>query len=1155
MASTSTQDNGAQLLLVGDASGVTVIETSTPLRRLNYFDGKFLRADDFDVEQRYLRQLVALSNQGLGAGVVYGYDTSLGKGDTVQIDPGLAIDSSGKVLLLQSTVTESIQALIDASQAKRVTLSKGASAAGGAAFSDCVEAAAPPPATVLAISDVYVIAICAAEALCGQSDVYGKLCEEACVTSTDRPYRLDGIVLRAIPLQLSTPFPTSKAVNIGADLYLRSKVAHSWFADEVRRHPDAVSRAGLLSDVWCAGASYAAACCEVPLAVVARAGSTTVFLDAWIVRRERIEAPARRYWQWRMRMRPCDVFLAQILQFQCQLADLLSGIQAPGSRQSDPCAPQYKVLGDAAQLIDQVRSGLVAYRDLPALDSAPSGQPPLLTLSMSQITDLRDRLQVVLNTAKAPARPTDRILIRGGIIEMPSAGYLPVVTGSQVTVNDQVRALLGEGLDLRFCITTADYVAHAVEERQHMDRISLVEGLDNPDDKPHVDILVPDGKATVATAPAADVYDASIRFSTRQTGGLVYEGAAREEALASGGSALCLACAGLSEEVVAKLATMARGFASPKAKPLTFTGDVGSNAFVNQPKATPARFDSLLNMAGSNAAAYTDAVRMNRLDSLDETAIVRLPTAYGTVDGLWLTARAEKAIETLTIGQQTAAALRIVLGMHPQSPEAVELSFHGTVTIARVETAPAGPVLFGTLNGIYAVGLLKENQGQQKTTEYLVTERGNWPVRFAYTGDGANGSVALVLELPGNTSAVRIAKTTGGGGSRIGYEIAFVEGTWAAPVVAGRIDLVADADVVNAANRFHRAAEAGLGLVQAALIVSEPGIKATAEGDLFPAQPGGATELTIQAVRDWVAFVRRREKTCAVETPVVVQPPRRYRVVNITARNPDEAQKYVSDFESNRKNADPTKLVNWINALLKEQSDRTPLVVTFDGGAATAKTDPAAIETDWRTFQAGRAIYYAAAGAVGEADAALQLARVKTVEGAIIADSREDASAQESAIVPYPEGALPADADGIMLFITIAPAEAQRVFAVNPGFMDKIVSAVGLSEADLAAMLGMQENADLGPATFTVDAGGSLSVDDAAVLANFKSKVSSKAVRRGFVILQSGASSGDSANRVSVGGTITHAITPGAKVDSATFAGTWPAALPPSVLLLMVAKV
>ena len=39
------------LVLVTSESGVTVIPQPTPLTRLNYFDGKFLRASDLKAEQ------------------------------------------------------------------------------------------------------------------------------------------------------------------------------------------------------------------------------------------------------------------------------------------------------------------------------------------------------------------------------------------------------------------------------------------------------------------------------------------------------------------------------------------------------------------------------------------------------------------------------------------------------------------------------------------------------------------------------------------------------------------------------------------------------------------------------------------------------------------------------------------------------------------------------------------------------------------------------------------------------------------------------------------------------------------------------------------------------------------------------------------------
>ena len=103
------------------------------------------------------------------------------------------------------------------------------------------------------------------------------------------------------------------------------------------------------------------------------------------------------------------------------------------------------------------------------------------------------------------------------MIELPSAGYLPVHNGSDLTVNQQVRALLGDGLDLRFCVTTADYIAHAVEEAQHMDRISLLQGLDDPSNKPHVDIWVPDGILAIGAALGTRLFGVALSFSPAQT--------------------------------------------------------------------------------------------------------------------------------------------------------------------------------------------------------------------------------------------------------------------------------------------------------------------------------------------------------------------------------------------------------------------------------------------------------------------------------------------------------------------------------------------------------------------------------------------------------------------------------------------------------------
>jgi hypothetical protein len=1153
MATITGNASGTPLLLVGDVGGITIVEPSTPLRRLNYFDGKFLRADDFTVEQSYLRELVAFSNQGLGPGVVYGYDTTQGAGDSIQVGPGLAIDPSGKVLLLQSTVTQSVQALIDATRKLAAQPADASGKTGG--FSDCVEVAAPTPTTVVQTSDLYVIAICAAEALCGQQDVYGVACQDACVTATDRPYRLDGIVLRAIPLQLVTPFPTSRAVDIGADSYLRSKVAHSWFADEQLRHPSAISRAGLLTQVWCLGAGYAFDCCEVPLAVVARSGASTLFLDAWTVRRERIDAPAKRYWQWKMRMRPWDVFLAQVLQFQCQLADLLSGIVVPGGRGGDPCAEAHKAIGEAARFVEQVRSGLASYRDaaMAATAATNAAQPALLSLSLTGISDLGTRLNTLLKSAATPSQPTDRVLIHGGIIELPPAGYLPVVSGGSVSVNDQVRALLGDGLDLRFCITTADYIAHAVEEAQHMDRISLLQGIDDPDGKPHVDILVPEGtSASGTTQPSAGLFSARLAYSSKESGGLVYQGAARELGSDAGGTALYMAGAGVSQAVVGKLQAVAKAIIEPtaktKAKAMTVTANLGDSAFVKTMATLGTGTDVKVSSQALLARNYINAFQTGTAAPAAAVA-----ETSESVDGIWLNATIDKEIRALGVGGQTPVDLRIVLGTKPAAPVAIDLNFHGTLSITTVSNTSTEPgVVFsadGTLNGVLSIGLLEEDQSQQKVVEYLASRRYNWQVSLAYSGDASAGSLRFDL----NFDAQRVLRLTRRyiGNVQVDYQLALMtqSAAGATPVPLGELMLIADPDVASASNANHQYAVSGLDLVQAALVVSEPNLESNAEALLFPGQSAASTELVIQAVRDWVAFTKRRQKQCQQEVvPVPQAPPRRYRVLSYTGREKGDAQAFAKAMQ------DTTKRVDAIKFLLTEdqRQQHVELVVTYAGASAAATSDLAAAEADWKTFNPGDQIIYSVIGAVGESDATLQLSRLRTFLGAIAVNSKEDqAVAREDTIIPYPQEVVPGDADGVMVIVSVVSAvketEPMHVYGGNADVYKRLITAANsesVSAEEWQSVLNAVKAKDLGTARLTVGAAGS--VDDTQVRESFLKQLPKSKIDQSMLV----TSNSTNADRVAAAQQLIKDLGGSASASTVqVHPGTWFADTP-SILIL-----
>ena len=101
-------------VMVPGQAGFSVIPRATPLTRLNYFDGKYLRASDLQLEQRYFRTLQALSNQSGGTGVVHGFHLTLGLGNELTIGSGMGIDSSGQVLLLPVEVSVPIGSLLDA---------------------------------------------------------------------------------------------------------------------------------------------------------------------------------------------------------------------------------------------------------------------------------------------------------------------------------------------------------------------------------------------------------------------------------------------------------------------------------------------------------------------------------------------------------------------------------------------------------------------------------------------------------------------------------------------------------------------------------------------------------------------------------------------------------------------------------------------------------------------------------------------------------------------------------------------------------------------------------------------------------------------------------------------------------------------------------
>src|SRR5829696_1196234 len=66
--------------------------------------------------------------------------------------------------------------------------------------------------------------------------------------------------------------------------------------------------------------------------------------------------------------------------------------------------------------------------------------------------------------------------------------------------------MFGAGVDLRFCAVRADYVPEALQEAQHLERISLTRGLDDPAALEEVDVLVPGGVVGAPPPPAVAAF-------------------------------------------------------------------------------------------------------------------------------------------------------------------------------------------------------------------------------------------------------------------------------------------------------------------------------------------------------------------------------------------------------------------------------------------------------------------------------------------------------------------------------------------------------------------------------------------------------------------------------------------------------------------------
>ncbi len=496
------------------SDGIASIFAETPLARLNYFDGRYLRARDMDREQHYHEALSHIVGGAGGAGVVYGLGIAIpdAVGAPISVAPGLGITREGRVVLLSGAVTADVGDLIEATAGARQPA--GSTTKLGhdhSAFVPCVVAEQPVVEPVSVDEPIYVISAGPVEALCGREDVYARLCEAACVTDSAANLRVTGVILRARPISLQP-----EAIPGATDLHLRSRIAAAYFARQKEERRTLLVNGGLGNGDWCGTAPFLPGS-EIPLGIVMLRNKRWIVLDQWTVRRERMVSPPHAYWQGRLGMRPMDAFLGEVLQFQCQLSDQISesplGMATLGQLG----------LSDAA-----LNAILTDMQKLQPAANASEGR----TTAFRQVNERLEealRLNKALTTASAlQRRPFGAVgsneLFQRGFVELPSAGFLPIrPANANLTIRQQVANLLGPGIDFELIAAPADVIPHAFEEARDMRRIQL--RRDAPvagEERAQLEVYVPDGQwgqkgtARSLIADYAGLYDDKLLHAVLQ---------------------------------------------------------------------------------------------------------------------------------------------------------------------------------------------------------------------------------------------------------------------------------------------------------------------------------------------------------------------------------------------------------------------------------------------------------------------------------------------------------------------------------------------------------------------------------------------------------------------------------------------------------------
>jgi hypothetical protein len=1019
------------------ADGIALIPSPAPLQRANWFDGKFLRASHLQAEQEYMLRLAHLVGMAGGGGVVNGFDVALA-GAGMTLGAGFALDDLGRPLLLPTGATIDLDKLV-AIATGGIADTKPASTGADAVFGDCFDASATSSGgQVVSSADWWVVTIGYGESLCGEEDVYGRLCENACETTTERPYTVEGVVVRVEKLALGVPLPVSSSVSLST-VHLPSRLAAAYFEDERRRGGDLRSRSGLSSSTWCHSANLDVRS-TVPIALLIRSGATNLRLDPWIVRRERIDVPPSRYWAGVMGLRPWNVFLAQVLQFQCHLRE----IPLAGSPQGpdDPCENKTAAIGVATQFMDELAQIL----------AKPDGKNVLTLVGEGRFQRLRD----VLVGASVNGFTPVQALVDNGFVELPPAGFLPVEPASAINVEDQVRRMMGKGVDLRFLTARPDVVAQAFAESQHLARISLIRGLDDPSSLEPVDIYVPDAVVRSDTETSGPLsFDTKVSilplgeggFAATKTGIAIGHGGATASAIMSGvttvtlGQSVLLSFAGaapLSRAVGAAFAALApiaahEGdvAAAEDLRRLKQDFQIRRVAEVDHDALDAANRLSLNELAGK-ARRFMGNITAGAQAAIGDFAPAVAAGGTRQLTG-WLAIDIQADLQTVEVGDRVPILGNMDYAAPANANLVVDISLKGSLEVTQVSAIAANKRrVVGKVNsatGEQTSVLLGHpaNTSQQVLDAELVitleidgSRLASFTVDLAFKRHSEPGAGPVEIPAEGDEGIaaprerqVRFEMQLAGAPLHVDAQLSAIQDTAArmlaaafvsTPLPIAKAKLAENPKVLELSNPLNQTARRALDVLAAGL--ADPGFVDRSLKRLFP--PVQTTITThLQATRDWVMFQHRADRitTTVVPAPTTL-PSRSFQVYEATLQE----------------EGDPARLLEALRAgdegLLKRLGVRPIDRVEFSGGTADLMSSGVQLLDSWRSAGPGDTIVCGAVALHSNSEGNLEKARMGRVAEVVSVVSSLYPTATFQLIPDVPAALDVPNVDGVMVFGT-----------------------------------------------------------------------------------------------------------------------------------------